>query len=135
MNRWEKQLQSWTPRRPSAKIARRLFGRAERAPTWLRRAELWHWLTPAAACAMAAMIAVGGSNRHSPSLNDGDYSNFVATVMLSGPSGNLLPLLPPNQMDQNLQWNVWSRVSTPRETNLSDGSSGFQGPPLAPANR
>ncbi len=57
MNWLEAQLKSWAPRRPSAKIERRLFHRPARA----RVSELTRalaWLTPAAACMVFALAAL-----------------------------------------------------------------------------
>ncbi len=52
MNWLEKQLASWEPRRPSARIERRLFPKRTR-PTELTRALAW--FAPAAACLMLAL--------------------------------------------------------------------------------
>lgn len=54
MNWLEEQLKSWAPRRPSARIERRLFGGQRHA------VELTHaiaWLAPAAACMVLALAA------------------------------------------------------------------------------
>jgi hypothetical protein len=61
MNWLEAQLKSWAPRRPSAKIERRLFPRRRRVSELARALA---WLTPAAACMVFALAAVrqeGGS--------------------------------------------------------------------------
>jgi hypothetical protein len=55
MNWLEEQLKSWEPRRPSAKIERRLFGGQRRAAAELTRAIAW--LAPAAACMVLALAA------------------------------------------------------------------------------
>jgi hypothetical protein len=55
MNWLETQLKSWAPRRPSAKIERRLFPRRVRVPELARALA---WLTPAAACMVFALAAV-----------------------------------------------------------------------------
>ena len=47
MNPLETQLRSWTPRRPSVKLERRLFGRKRSAP---QSAAMLGWLLPATAC-------------------------------------------------------------------------------------
>jgi len=52
MNLLEAQLRSWTPRRPSAKLERRLFGRPEPRAEMSALANL---LAPAAACAALAL--------------------------------------------------------------------------------
>jgi hypothetical protein len=55
MNWLEKQLASWEPRRPSAKIERRLFPKRERAADLTRALA---WLAPVAACMMLALATV-----------------------------------------------------------------------------
>ena len=66
MNPLEKQLQSWTPRRPSPEIARRLFGPAETPSVRpALRASAWNWLSPAAACALTMLLAVHTAS-HAP---------------------------------------------------------------------
>lgn len=45
----EEQLKSWKPRRPSAKLERRLFGTPAQGSHF---AQSWGWLAPAAACVL-----------------------------------------------------------------------------------
>jgi hypothetical protein len=104
----EKQLQSWTPRRPSAKIARRLFAKVAPAPAFLRRAEVWNWLTPVAACVLTMMIAVNSSNRHLARLSSRDDAAFFATVMFNAATSNMQQTFVLSKMDENVEWNVWS---------------------------
>ncbi|HZQ46042.1 MAG TPA: hypothetical protein VFC07_03440 [Verrucomicrobiae bacterium] len=76
LNQWEKQLQSWIPRRPSARLERQLFSRAadttDRLPN---RMPAWGWLAPATCLFLLATcfsmtrhaemnhgVASGGSN-------------------------------------------------------------------------
>lgn len=127
-------MQSWTPRRPSAKVAARLFGRAEKAPELLHRAELWNWLTPVAACCLAMLVALGGVRYRTAHFDEAD-ATLVAAVMLSGASSNLQPELPLGQLDQNVQWNVWDRISSSRLTNLSASSAGLEKWRAAATNR
>ncbi|HZM05636.1 MAG TPA: hypothetical protein VFC44_21750 [Candidatus Saccharimonadales bacterium] len=110
MNPFEKQLQSWTPRRPSPKIARRLF-RASR-PNGLPpdRAPLWSWLTPLAACALTLLIVVNSSNRPAMPLVSGTNGAFFAISMLDAGSSNL-PVYSLSQRDENLEWNVWPHAA------------------------
>ena len=67
MNWLETQLKSWAPRRPSAKIERRLFPRRTRVPELARALA---WLTPAAACMVFALAALrpdgGGAGASRP---------------------------------------------------------------------
>lgn len=110
MNQFEKQLQSWTPRRPSPKIGRRLF-RAERNAGWrLHRAHTWTWLTPLAACALTVLIALHSSSRPYAQLASRDHSAFFATFMFDAASSSNLATYSLSQRDENLEWNVWSHA-------------------------
>ncbi len=59
MNWLEKQLTSWEPRRPSARIKRRLFPKPARAEELTRALA---WFAPVAACLMLALAAVRQNN-------------------------------------------------------------------------
>jgi hypothetical protein len=87
---WEARLCSWTPRRPSRKVERRLFGRRPAAgslPQWLGA------VAPAAACLVVSALALAGRD---PALMDGiprdaamvdmSMSNQVYGAFLAGPS-------------------------------------------------
>jgi hypothetical protein len=54
-NPWETQLRSWTPRRPSAGLERRLFRRPSSTP---RPAHWLNWLVPATACLLFACLVL-----------------------------------------------------------------------------
>jgi hypothetical protein len=78
MNQLENQLRSWRPRRPSAKIKRRLFPTAsarEAASLSLR------WLAPAAACLVMALTVAS----HDP----GFSANSGREAMMGLISSNL----------------------------------------------
>lgn len=107
MNSLEKQLQSWMPRRPSARIARRLFATAAPAPVFLRRADVWHWLTPIAACVLTLMVAVHGASRHWPRLSVPDNATFFAKLMFNAATSNVQQTFVLSKMDENVEWNVW----------------------------
>ena len=108
MNPLEKQLQSWTPRRPSARIARRLFARVAPAPVFLRRTELWNWLTPVAACVLTLLVAVQSASRHLPRLSAPDNATSFATFMLNAATSNMQQTFVLSKMDENVEWNIWS---------------------------
>ena len=59
MNPLETQLRYWLPRRPSARLERRLFGREAAAPRAINRLG---WLVPATACLLFACVIL-----HQPS--------------------------------------------------------------------
>src|SRR5580704_13574234 len=117
LNPWEKQLHSWTPRLPSAKLKRQLFSRAadtaERPPA---RAAAWTWLAPATCLFLAA--AGLSVTRHSE-MNHG---------MGAGSSNILASISRPYGMSDTrcLEWNVWGAVTfdwTKGGTSLSNAGS------------
>ena len=110
-NSLEKELQSWTPRRPSAKIARRLFAGAAPARAFLRSTEVWHWLTPVAACVLTLMVVVHGAGRQLPRLSAQDNATFFAAIMLHAASSNVQQTFLLSKMDENVEWNVWPHPS------------------------
>lgn len=86
-NPLETQLRSWTPRRPSAALERRLFGRARHhgGP----RAVLG-WLVPATACLLVACMSLNQQSRLSVAeLSAG--SNLVAVIMSNQSYAAYLP--------------------------------------------
>ena len=65
-NPLETRLRSWTPRRPSAGLERRLFPRPKRAP---RKAHSLSWLVPVTACLLFAGLILnpqGAANLSAP---------------------------------------------------------------------
>ena len=107
MNQFEKQLQSWTPRRPSPRIALRLFGAAQKAVSRSHRAHTWSWLTPVAACALTILVAVHSSSRSSAQLAGQTNGAFFATFMLDASGSSNPATYSVSQVDENLEWNVW----------------------------
>jgi hypothetical protein len=108
MNPLENRLQSWTPRPPSPKIARRLFAQADesslRAP---RRANAWNWLSPVAACALTMLVAVHTASHAPGRLAQGSNSTFFATLMIDAAASSNIATFTLSEMDENLEWNVW----------------------------
>jgi hypothetical protein len=113
MNPFEKQLQSWTPRRPSPKIALRLFGVANETAAWSHRAHAWSWLTPLAACALTVLVAVHSETTPVARLAGPTNGAFFATFMLDAAGSSSLGKYSVNQGDENLEWNVWAHASHP----------------------
>jgi hypothetical protein len=109
MNPLENRLQSWTPRRPSPKIARRLFGPAEKPSSRpARRADAWNWLSPVAACALTMLVAVHTASHAPGRLAQGSNTTFFATLMLNAAASSNIATFTLSEMDENLEWNVWS---------------------------
>ncbi len=131
----EKQLQSWIPRRPSAKIARRLFAKAAPAPAILRRAEVWNWLTPVAACLLTLMIVAHGASRQLPRLSGRDNATFFATLMLNAASSNVQQTFALSKMDENVEWNVWPHPLPAQTARRAGPHSGLNIWSVIPTNR
>jgi hypothetical protein len=112
MNQFENQLQSWTPRRPSPRIARRLFGAAEKAAARSHRAHAWSLLAPLGACALTVLVAVHSSTSSAPyaSRNNTGYS---ATIALNAGGLSNVATYSLSQVDENLEWNVWPHATRP----------------------
>ncbi len=112
MNPLETQLQSWTPRRPSPKIARRLFGPAE-SPSLrpLRRAEAWNWLSPVAACALTMLVAVHTSSHAPGRLPQDSNATILASLVLDAAASSNFAAFSLTQLDENLRWNVWQHAT------------------------
>jgi hypothetical protein len=112
MNPLEKQLQSWTPRRPSPKIARRLFGRAE-TPSWplARRASAWNWLSPVAACALTMLVAVHTASRAPGRLATGSNATIFASLMLNAVASSNIATFSLTEVDENLEFNIWPNAT------------------------
>ena len=91
MNPLENQLQSWTPRRPSPKIGRRLFGPAEKPSLRpARRAGTWNWLSPLAACALTMLVAVHTASRVPGRLAQGSNATYFASIMFNAAASSNL---------------------------------------------
>ena len=71
-------MKSWEPRRPSAKIERRLFPRAQGRT----KLPAFQWLAPAGVCLLLALVAVRQENTH-PALSGSDAA---IPMILSNPS-------------------------------------------------
>jgi hypothetical protein len=135
MNQFEKQLESWTPRRPSPKIARRLFGAAPKAPSRSHRAHAWSWLTPLAACALTFLVAVHSGSRPSAQLAGRTNGAIFATFMLEAAGSSNLATYSVSQVDENLEWNVWPHAGhREAEVAQAEPSARFNLPNLMPTN-
>jgi hypothetical protein len=106
MNQFEKQLESWTPRPPSPKIARTLFGAPPKPAGRSHRAHAWSWLTPLAACALTFLVAVHNTTGTSGQFDNHTNASF-ATFMLDAPGSANPATYSVGQTDENLEWNVW----------------------------
>ncbi len=104
----EKQLRSWTPRRPSPKIAARLFDTTRRAPA--ARAHLWNWLTPVAACALTVMVVVRGPMRRTADFVPATNAPAFAAVMFDPQASNAQRMFLLSHSDLNMEDNVWAHL-------------------------
>ena len=80
-NPLETQLRSWTPRRPSAGLERRLFRQPKRAP---RPAHSLNWLVPVTACLLFASLIL--NQRGAANLSDAPRSGAMVALILSNQS-------------------------------------------------
>jgi hypothetical protein len=78
MNPLEMQLRSWVPRRPSARLKKRLFP-APASPS--APAGSFSWLAPATACLLVAVVVLGQRDWSSNSPGASHRSALVATVL------------------------------------------------------
>ncbi|MGD0413311.1 MAG: hypothetical protein ABSC18_16590 [Verrucomicrobiota bacterium] len=106
MDSLEQEMGEWRPRKSSKRLGRWLFGRAERAPVALRRAEFWHWLTPVAACALTVLVAVGSGNHRGEALEGKGGPILMGGFHFDPGSSNAPQMVSWSQADQNVQWNV-----------------------------
>ena len=92
MNLLETQLRSWRPRRPSARLKRRLF--ATPARVMPQMAWFLGWLAPATACALLTLSVFnsgnslpGNTSRHEPMVAmmlSNRYAAYVSGAFQSG---------------------------------------------------
>ena len=89
MNEWEKHLLSWTPRRPSARLRRRIFGVAPAAADTLSPFR-FSWLAPATAAAM--MMCVLFNQRYGAGApGPGTPGPLLATILSNASAAAYLP--------------------------------------------
>jgi len=121
MDSLEQEMRQWQPRKPSDRLARRLFPRADllnaahKAPaaTALRRAEFWNWLTPVSACALTVLAAVGSANYRGEALEG-------KAVMFNAASPDAPQLVRLSQLDENVRWNVCPELARPAGSALGE---------------
>jgi hypothetical protein len=117
MNPLENRLQSWTPRRPSPKIARRLFGATEKPSARpARRAGAWNWLSPVAACALTMLVAVHAASRVPG--HRGSDAAFFATLMLDTAATSNIAPISLSEVGENLEYNIWPHADHQAATSI-----------------
>ena len=122
MNWLENQLKSWEPRRPSARIERRLF------PTPSARLEVaraFNWLAPATVCLLLALAVFKQENNISAALPRHDP---VVAMMLSNQSSVAFLTGGSKQIEHNVL------PATFEWTNRSDSTSTIGFTPFAKPN-
>ena len=106
----ESQLRSWTPRPPSDRVARRLFGRERKPGVWeaLRAPDLWQWLSPVAAGLVTIAVFLSGGGQRPIQGGSGECATFYATVMAgaSHQSNSFRQTFAMNRSTVNMEWNV-----------------------------
>ena len=130
----EREMREWRPRRPAARLARRLFGQAELAPATLRRSEFWSWLTPVAACALTVLVAVGSAGHRGGSLEGRGGPVLFSSLAPEFGASNLAWTAQLSQMDENVQWNVCPELAAPAGTSNGESAAPAGEPPAAATN-
>ena len=135
-NSLESQLRSWMPRRPSAKLAEKLFATGAIAET--RRPFSLNWLAPATVGIFSLLVICGAHPHFSSRLAGADTNLFFASVTInnaamfdSGVSSKTEFNL--TKADLNLEQNVW-RTASFESTNLPQTHSSSRSLPLDTTN-
>ena len=105
MEQLENQLSSWVPRRPSAKLERRLFGRRYRSETGQQQGLGLRWLAPAMAAFI--MLCMLFHQRQGGIAATGTNSGHLLAIISSNQSAYLPPsvLRPQNRPSANtFEW-------------------------------
>jgi hypothetical protein len=130
----EKEMGNWRPRKPSERLQRQLFRWPEAAPARRRRTEYWNWLTPAAACALTVLVAVGSANyRDKTAIAEGE-GPVLAGMRLNPGWSNLPQRVVLSEMDENVQWNVCPKLAPMAEAQIGQPSATSQSPRTAATN-
>jgi len=129
MDSLEHEMGQWKPRKPSERLGRWLFGRAELAPVALRRAEFWHWLTPVAACALTILVAVESGNHRGESLESKNGPVLMGGFHFDPGPSNVAQMVSWSRTDQNVQWNVCPELT------LAAGGQSAESPAALGAER
>ena len=111
MNQFEKQLRSWTPRRPSSRVARRLFGAGAEGARPMGPWASWNWLAPLAACTLTMLVAVHTASLAPAPLASRQNSASFFTFMLNAANSSNRATFSLSQMDENMEYNVWPHAS------------------------
>ena len=136
-NSLESQLRSWMPRRPSDKLAEKLFATGTVAGTKRHRFSL-NWLAPATVGIFSLLVICGAHPHFSSRLAGADTNLFFASVTInntaaldSGESAKTEFNL--SKADLNLEQNVW-RTASFESTNLSQSHSSSRSLPMFATN-
>jgi hypothetical protein len=113
----------------------RLFAKTAPAPVFLRRADVWHWLTPIAACVLTLMVAAHGASRHLPRLSVRDDATFFATLMCNAATSNVQQTFVLSKMDENVEWNVWPHPLAAQTARRAGPRSSLNVWSMMPTNR
>lgn len=136
-NYLESQLRSWTLRRPSDKIASRIFS-TEAAPKKSRARFSLNWLAPTTVGLLSLFVICGAHPHLASAPDEADTNLFFASITLdnatSYTSGNSLKTaFNLRKKDMNLEQNVW-RTASFESTNLSPSPSSSRSLPVNATN-
>lgn len=136
-NHLENLLRSWTPRRPSAKIAANLFA-TEAAPERKRHALAWNWLAPATVGIFSLLVMLGAHSHSTAHLGEADTNLFFASITMNNATSftsanSLKSAFNLSKADLNLEQNIW-RTATFASTNLRQSHSSMNPLPSGKTN-
>ena|SRR5258708_2281518 len=98
LNPREKQLRSWNPRRPSARLKQLLFPDQSAADVSLELRHAWHWFAPAACVCVLMLFSLFGHARKAGYPGITGDSNMIASLALGG--RNPTPYVAPHQIGE-----------------------------------
>ena len=115
LNPWEKQLRSWIPRRPSARLKKVLSQAQSAADVSLELRHAWHWFAPAACVCVLMLFSLFGHAPKAGYLGITGDSNMIASLALGG--RNSTPYIAPHQIGERnflsaeaVDWTKASRI-------------------------
>jgi hypothetical protein len=92
-------------------VARRLFGIGGEAAMPGRSMAGWNWLAPLAGCALTMLVVMHTATLATTPLASQTNSGSLFTIMLTAADSSNLATFTLSQLDENMEYNVWSHAS------------------------
>ena len=120
-NQWEQQLSGWVPRRPSARLKRRLFPSTPAVGQEMPWVVSWRWLAATASIMLVALIVSSQLDRRPVHASVSRSSGLLASLSLSNQS--LASYYSPHRHSHQNAWSVVRSAGTFEWTNTSRSDS------------